>query len=85
MDPSEKSDHLADDLLPGAERIAAFLTELLGEKVTVDDVYYFGSERSKAKWPIGRLGRGYIASKKTLTNHARKAAASRAHSNNAAA
>jgi hypothetical protein len=79
-DQSEKSERLGDDLLLGAERIAAFLTELLGETTSTDDVYYGASGRSKARWPIGRLGKTLIASKRALVGHARKAAASRPQS-----
>jgi hypothetical protein len=85
MDPAEKSDHPAADLLFGAGEIAAFLSELLGRPVSIDEVYYGGSGRSKANWPIGRLGRGYAASKRALTNHVRKAAIPRPPSNHAAA
>jgi hypothetical protein len=74
-DQSEKSDEraLADDLLFGAEQIAAFMaTALTGTNVGADDVYYF---RRSGKWPIGKLGKDLIASKAALTRHARKAVA----------
>jgi hypothetical protein len=69
MDQSEKFERLADDLLLGAGRIAAFLTDLTGEEVTEDDVYYLASKRSKTQWPISRFGPGLIASKKELAGH----------------
>ena len=78
-DDPEKSD-LANDLLVGAERIAQFMSELLGEETSLDDVYYGASGRSKVRWPIGRLGKNLIASKSALVRHARKAAASRPQS-----
>ena len=74
-DQSEKSEEraLAEDLLIGAEKIAAFMaTAVIGGDVDTGDVYYF---RRSRKWPIGKLGKDLIASKAALTRHARKAAA----------
>jgi len=53
----------ADDLLRGAAAIGAFIG------VDEDEVYYIA--RTK-KWPIGKDGAQLIASKKRLSNHARK-------------
>jgi hypothetical protein len=63
--------------LIGAPAIAEFLTDLLGEEVTADDVYYGASSRSKVQWPIGRLGKLLAASKRALTGHVSKALESR--------
>jgi hypothetical protein len=54
----EKPAGLADDLLIGAEAIAAFLG------VDVQTVYSF--RRTKKKLPIGKLGKNLIASKRKL-------------------
>jgi hypothetical protein len=63
-DQSEKSsERLADDLLRGARRIGNFLG------VTEDAVYYL---RRSQKWPIAKMGKELIASKRQLTHHARK-------------
>jgi hypothetical protein len=61
---AEKAETLADDLLDGAEEIRAYL----GAK-TVDEIYY--AYRAKI-WPIGKIGKKYIASKRRLTRHANK-------------
>ena len=55
---------LSDDLLYGAEAIRAYL----GAE-NVDQIYYMARE---GHWPIGRLGRMLIASKKRLDSRADK-------------
>jgi hypothetical protein len=69
MDDFPKSECLADDLLVGAERIAAFMGR------TTDEVYYEARRKRQNKpgaWPIGKDGRELIASKVRLTRHAHK-------------
>jgi hypothetical protein len=73
MDQSQKSERLADDLLFGADAIALFLSELTGQPVTADQIYYGASNRSKVRLPVGRYGKLLAGSKKRLTRHVREA------------
>lgn len=79
-DQSEKIERLAGDILMGAPAIALFMTELLGEETTADEVYYHAGNRSKARWPIGRYGKFLIASKRALVGHVSNALESRPQS-----
>jgi hypothetical protein len=68
-DQSDEVGALAGDVLLGAEKIAAHLTTILGQKVDEDDVYY--AHRAK-KWPISKYGAFLITSKTRLNSHAKK-------------
>jgi hypothetical protein len=61
---SPEVERLADDLLIGAEAIRPYI-----RAKNVDQVYYFART---GHWPIGRLGKMLVASKRQLDRHARK-------------
>ena len=57
---------VADDVLLGAQRIAAHLTSILGVPTNANDVYYASRMR---KLPIGKYGALLIASKHQIARH----------------
>jgi hypothetical protein len=57
---------VADDVLLGAQRIAAHLTAILGVPTNTHDVYYASRMR---KLPIGKYGALLIASKHQIARH----------------
>jgi hypothetical protein len=57
---------LGNDLMWGADEIAAFVSQLLGRKIPPKWIYRW---RDKRLLPIGNQGARYVASKRRITAH----------------
>jgi hypothetical protein len=72
--PEDRDEHLAGDLLVGADAICAYLRFLgMPDDTDANDVYYL----KRSGWPIGNTagdGGKLIASKRRLSNHTSKLA-----------